>query len=173
VYLFWWLVSFIPEPDVEGHIRAEDGEQLECAVSHHPIVYVLPVLEAVGGVAMLGASVFVPGELSLVVLLLGVAMLCLAGWLALLDHMDRLIVTNQRVFRITGLIGWLEYRRATMPLQRALEITVVKSVVGRFFKYGHLVFDSAPEDQGLREFRYVADVDKRDRQIQSVVRSGN
>ena len=170
MYLFWWLVSFIPEPDIDEHVRVEDGEVVQDRVPHHPIVYVLPALEALGGVALLVASVFVVGELSLLVLLLGLFMVGLAGSMAVTDHMDRFVVTNQRVFRVSGV---LTRKRATMPISRILDITVDKPLMGRLLGFGHLVFESAAQEQGLREIRYVARPDERDRTIQGVVqRSG-
>jgi hypothetical protein len=60
-----------------------------------------------------------------------------------------------------------------MPLGRILDITVVKPLHGRLLGFGHFTFESAAQDQGLREIRYVARPDDRDLAIQRVVqRSG-
>jgi uncharacterized membrane protein YdbT with pleckstrin-like domain len=75
-----------------------------------------------------------------------------------------------RVFRVSGLIS---RRRATMPIDRILDITVDKPLPGRILGYGHFVFESAAQDQGLKEIRYVGRPDERDLTIQRVVqRSG-
>jgi hypothetical protein len=75
-----------------------------------------------------------------------------------------------RVFRIHGV---LSTRLATMPLHRILDITVVKPLHGRLFGFGHFVFESAAQEQGLRDIRYVGRPDDRDLSIQRVVqRSG-
>ena len=56
-----------------------------------------------------------------------------------------------------------------MPLSRILDITVDKPITGRILGYGHFIFESAAQDQGLREIRYVARADERDLTIQRVV----
>jgi hypothetical protein len=56
-----------------------------------------------------------------------------------------------------------------MPLLRILDITVVKPMTGRVFGYGHFTFESAAQDQGLRDIRYVGNPDARDLAIQRVV----
>jgi len=58
---------------------------------------------------------------------------------------------------------------ATMPLGRILDITVLKPMSGRILGYGHFTFESAAQDQGLREIRFVGDPDQRDLSIQRVV----
>jgi hypothetical protein len=62
---------------------------------------------------------------------------------------------------------------ATMPLHRILDITVEKPFNGRILGYGHFIFESAAQEQGLRDIRYVGRPDQRDLTIQRVVqRSG-
>ena len=51
--------------------------------------------------------------------------------------------------------------------------TAVQPLHGRLLGFGHFVFESAAQEQGLKEIRYVARVDERDLTIQRVVqRSG-
>ena len=40
---------------------------------------------------------------------------------------------------------------------RILDITVHQPFLGTLFNFGHLVFESAAQDQGLREIKYVDD----------------
>ena len=62
---------------------------------------------------------------------------------------------------------------ATMPITRILDITVEKPLLGRILGYGHFVFESAAQAQGLRDIRFIGDPDERDLTIQRVVqRSG-
>ena len=80
------------------------------------------------------------------------------------------MVTNMRVFRLHGV---LNRKMATVPLIRILDITVNKPLIGRLLGFGHFVFESAAQEQGLREIRYVGRPDDRDLAIQRVVqRSG-
>jgi hypothetical protein len=42
-------------------------------------------------------------------------------------------------------------------------------MTGRLLGYGHFTFESAAQDQGLRDIRFVGDPDARDLAIQRVV----
>jgi hypothetical protein len=64
-------------------------------------------------------------------------------------------------------------RIATMPITRILDITVEKPLLGRMLGYGHFIFESAAQAQGLRHIRFIGDPDGRDLTIQRVIqRSG-
>lgn len=92
------------------------------------------------------------------------------AWVWLSVRRDVFVITNMRVFRLHGV---LSRQLSTMPLTRILDITVVKPLIGRLTGYGHFVFESAAQEQGLREVRFVAHPDARDLAIQRVVqRSG-
>jgi len=170
MWFFTWLGSFVPQPDIDRHVRVEDGEVIEDLVPHHPIVFVRPVLEGALALGLLVWSAFLSPDIAWLWMLASVALALHASWLALDEHMDRFVVTNQRVFRVSGVLG---QKRATMPIQRILDITVEKPFLGRVLGYGHLVFESAAQEQGLRDIRYVGFPDERDKTIQGVVqRSG-
>jgi len=62
--------------------------------------------------------------------------------------------------------GVLSRSLATMPLGRILDIAVVKPLAGRILGYGHFTFESAAQEQGLRDIRYVAKPLARDLVIQ-------
>ena len=84
--------------------------------------------------------------------------------------MDRFVITNMRVFRVHGVFS---QRTATVPMTRILDIDVHKPLLGRMLGYGHFTFESAAQDQGLRDIRYVGRPDERDLTIQRVLqRSG-
>ena len=129
-----------------------------------------PTLEALVALALLVWFPFVDVDLAWFPFLLAVAILLHAGWKTLGHHRDRFVITNMRVFRVHGV---LSQQLATMPLSRILDITVVKPLHGRLIGFGHFVFESAAQEQGLREIRYVGRADERDLSIQRVVqRSG-
>ena len=84
--------------------------------------------------------------------------------------MDRFVITNMRVFRVHGN---LSQHVATMPISRILDISVHMPIIGRIFNYGHFVFESAAQEQGLREIRFVGSPTQRGLTIQRVIqRSG-
>lgn len=157
-------------PDVRRHLLREEGEVIVDEVRHHWIVFVLPALEAVVGIGVVLACLFVRADLAWLPFSVGLVVLTHAGWRAMREHMDRFVVTNMRVFRVHGV---LSQQLATMPLSRILDITVRKPLHGRLLGFGHFCFESAAQEQGLRDIRFVGRVDARDLSIQRVVqRSG-
>jgi hypothetical protein len=158
------------DSDIGRHLLREEGEVIVDVVHHHWAAYVLPLLESVLAVLLLAATSVVPVDLSSVPLVLALGLFAHAFWGYLREHRDRFVITNMRVFRIHGV---LSTSLATMPLHRILDITVHKPLHGRLLGYGHFVFESAAQEQGLRDIRYVGRPDERDLAIQRVVqRSG-
>ena len=56
-----------------------------------------------------------------------------------------------------------------MPMTRILDISMTRPFLGMVFGYGHFVFESAAQDQGLRDIRFVGDPERRDLTIQRVI----
>jgi Bacterial PH domain len=163
-------VRGIFDPNIRRHLLREEGEVIVDEVRHHGIVYVRPILETVLAFALVIAVPFIDLNLAWVPFALAFLVLGHAGWRALSEHMDRFVVTNMRVFRVHGV---LSQQLATMPLSRILDITVKKPLHGRMLGFGHFVFESAAQEQGLRDIRFVGRPDERDLAIQRVVqRSG-
>jgi hypothetical protein len=164
------LIGSLTDPNIAKHLLREEGEVIVDEVRRHWAAYVRPVLEVVLGCGLLLATAVVPADVSAVPLVLGLLLLAHAGWVALREARDRFVVTNMRVFRVHGV---LSSSLATMPLTRILDITVRKPLHGRILGFGHFVFESAAQEQGLRDIRYVGRPDERDLVIQRVVqRSG-
>ena len=139
-------------------------------VKHHWVVYTRPVIEAAFALALLVLGVFSSVQVAWLPWLVAAGIATHAGWKALSEHMDRFVITNMRVFRVRGVLA---QSLATMPLGRILDITVHKPFSGRLLGYGHFIFESAAQEQGLREIKYVGAPDRRDLTIQRVVqRSG-
>jgi hypothetical protein len=160
------LVSSVTDPNIRRHLLREEGEVIVDEVRHHWIVFVLPVLEGLAGLALLVLFPFVPVDLAWFPFMLALGLMAHAGWRALREHMDRFVVTNMRVFRVHGV---LSQQLATMPLSRILDITVRKPLPGRLLGFGHFCFESAAQEQGLRDIRFVGSPDQRDLVIQRVV----
>jgi membrane protein YdbS with pleckstrin-like domain len=78
-------------------------------------------------------------------------------WHIVGEFRDRFVITNQRIFRINGVIG---KTRASIPIGRILDITAKQSAIGQWLNFGHFVFESAAQIQGLNEITYVKDVDE-------------
>jgi hypothetical protein len=160
------LPRFLVDPKIGRHLLRDEGEVIVDEVRKHWVVYVVPTLIGVAGVLLLGVFVFTSVKVAWLPFVLSFGLFGWAGWLALAANMDRFVITNMRVFRIKGV---LVRSQATMPLGRILDITVVKPMTGRVLGYGHFTFESAAQDQGLRDIRFVGDPDGRDLTIQRVV----
>lgn len=154
------------DPRIAKHLLREEGEVIVDEVRHHWAAYVRPVLEAVGGIALLLLSGVTPVDVAWLPILVAFGLLAHAGWLGLREHRDRFVITNMRVFRVHGV---LSQSLATMPLSRILDITVRRPLVGRMLGYGHFCFESAAQEQGIRDVRYVGRPYQRDLAIQRVV----
>ena len=122
-------------------------------VHKHWVVYVIPAPVRARRADLLDAGAVLVGQLGWAPILVGCGLMLWGGFRALQRNIDRFVVTNQRVFRVHGL---LNRKEATMPLSRILDITVDKPLQGRMLGYGHFTFESAAQDQGLRDIRYVA-----------------
>ena len=158
-----WL---LPTPEVGSHLLRSEDEVIIDEVTHHWVCYVKPVVLVLAGVALMVASLFVDAQAALLVLVPGALVTAWGAYKAAAVRMDVFVVTNMRVFRMTGV---LSRTQATMPLSRILDITVHKPLMGRLLGYGHFTFESAAQEQGLREIHTVPRVDERDLTIQGVV----
>ncbi len=134
--MLFWLLSLIPDQDVDRHLIADEGEEVIDEVAHHWVVYLRPVLEVVLAVVLFVALLLGPLATGWILILLMLLLLSHAMWSALANHMDRFVITNMRVFRIHGVLA---QSLATMPLTRILDITVQKPLLGRLLGYGTVV----------------------------------
>lgn len=158
------------DPRVERHLIADEGEVIIDEVRKHWAAIVAPVLELAAALPFLLITFWVPAAAWWVPLVIALGLAGHATWRILQARMDRFVITNMRVFRVHGI---LSQHIATMPIARILDISVRKPMIGRIFGYGHFVFESAAQDQGLREIRYVGSPDERGSSIQRVIqRSG-
>ena len=157
-------------PDIGRHLLREEDEVVVDEVTHHWVAYLPASAYGLVGLALLLWLPVVDADLGWLVFLLAAGLLAVGGFKALAVHLDRFVITNMRVFRIKGVLA---QSLATMPLTRILDITVQKPLVGRLLGYGHFVFESAAQAQGLRDISFVGRPDERDLTIQRVVqRSG-
>ena len=159
-------LSRVIDPHVEKFLLAAEDEQVVDEVRKHPMAILLPVLRLLLAFGVSLVALFVDPRLGWPLILVAVGIGVHALWQILGQHMDRFVITNMRVFRVHGILA---QHRATMPMSRILDITVDKPFLGRIFGYGHFVFESAAQDQGLRDIRFVGRPDERDLTIQTVI----
>ncbi|WP_430648056.1 PH domain-containing protein [Agromyces sp. GXS1127] len=154
------------DPHVERFLIADEGEVVVDEVAKHWAAIVKPVLGLVASVPLLLLMFVVPSQAWWLPAVLAIGLACWCLWRILQAQMDRFVITNMRVFRVHGI---LTQNIATMPLARILDISVHRPVVGRIFGFGHFVFESAAQNQGLNEIRYVGAPNERDLTIQRVI----
>jgi hypothetical protein len=160
------FLAWVGDPRIGKHLLREEGEVVVDEVRHHWFAYVQPAVEGVVALVLLVLSPFVFVEVAWLLLLVSLALGLHATWGAVREHRDRFVITNMRVFRVNGV---LSQSLATMPLSRILDISVKKPLHGRLLGFGHFCFESAAQEQGLRDIRYVGRPDERDLAIQRVV----
>jgi len=159
-------LSQIIDPHVGQYLLEGDDEQIVDEVRRHWMAIFFPILRLVGAAIIFFGSWLLDPRVALILMALSVGVALQAGWRIVDQHMDRFVITNMRVFRVHGIFA---QHRATMPMSRILDITVEKPFIGRIFGYGHFVFESAAQDQGLRDIRFVGNPDERDATIQTVI----
>jgi uncharacterized membrane protein YdbT with pleckstrin-like domain len=147
------------DPHVDKYILSTAGETKVVEVHKHWIVMVWPAVRVAIGVVLLVTAFAYQGAIFWVLFLLGLLLGVQALYRILEEYRDRFIITNQRVFRVNGVFSTA---RASVPLLRILDITVNKPLIGRWFNYGHFVFESAAQVQGLNKITYVKDIDQRE-----------
>jgi hypothetical protein len=163
-----WRTAF--DPRVSDHLISDEGEIVVDEVRRHPMAFLGPGLLSFLGILIMITTIWVPIDLAWLPLIIGLVLVVVGGFKMLAAHMDRFVITNMRVFRVHGIFS---QHTATMPMSRILDISVHKPFLGRILNYGHFVFESAAENQGLRDIRFVARPDQRDLTIQRVIqRSG-
>lgn len=148
------------------YLMRDLDERIELTIPHHWVVYLKPLAIAIGGCLVLGVAMDMPRQDREVPTFLAFGVLSYAIYEYLLRYLDVVVVTNLRVLRLRGIFDSF---RATMPLSRILDITIYKPGTGRLLGFGHMTFETAAQQQGLKDIRYVGKVDERERLIQNLV----
>ncbi|HEY0238504.1 MAG TPA: PH domain-containing protein [Friedmanniella sp.] len=154
------------DPHVDQYLLHDQGEYVVREVHKHWAASVLAWARLVVGVPIMVSAFAYTGGVRWVLLVAGLALGGQALFRILDEYRDRFVITNMRVFRVHGT---LNTQRASVPLGRILDITVKKPLIGRLLNYGHFVFESAAQVQGISEIRFVADIDGRDVLLQDTM----
>ncbi|RMB58824.1 PH domain-containing protein [Tessaracoccus antarcticus] len=159
------FISRLLEPDAHRHLIDEEGEVVVEEVHKHWAAtfwwYVLMSLSIPLFISMVWA-----GDFFWLPLAAGLVLLVVSMWKCHVAYMDRFVITNMRVFRIHGIFN---QNLATVPLARILDISMTQTLAGQLCGYGHFIFESAAQDQGLKIIRYVGDPTERDLIIQRTI----
>ncbi|MBK8459629.1 MAG: PH domain-containing protein [Micropruina sp.] len=153
------------DPHIQERLLPEFGEVVQEEVRRHWITRVFPFLRILLGM-LLFISMPLLGHSWWVALVAGLALGVEGFWRMHLEFMDRFLITNKRVFRVHGVI---DQQMAIVPIARVLDISMQRPFWGQIFGYAHFIFESAAQEQGLREIKFVGRPDHVNRQIQRVI----
>lgn len=159
------MIGRLLDPQVDRHLLTVEGEVVIDEVTKHwcaSFGWYLLLASSIGFFLLMipaGALFWLPLIAGLVAFFVGL-------WKIHVVHMDRFVITNMRVFRVHGVFNQM---LATMPMSRILDISMRQPFSGQMFGYGHFTFETAAQDQGLREIRYVGRPEERDLTIQRVI----
>jgi uncharacterized membrane protein YdbT with pleckstrin-like domain len=142
------------------------GEQKVVEVKKHWAASAWPAVRLAVGVVIFMSAFAFQGAIYWLLFVLGLVVGLQALYRILEEYRDRFIITNQRVFRVNGVFSTA---RASVPLLRILDITVNKPLVGRWLNYGHFIFESAAQVQGLNKITFVRDIDQREDVLRMVM----
>ena len=152
-------------PEASRRMLVDEGEFIVDEVSRHWVTRAVPVLVVVAGMLCFAAMPWLRAAWW-VGLFVGLGLGGYGFYRIHLEFMDRFVITNMRVFRVNGVV---DQHMATMPIARILDISVRQTFLGQLLGYGHFVFESAAQDQGLKQINFVPDIERRDLTIQRVI----
>lgn len=151
------------DPHVDKYLLKDQGEYIVDEVRKAWPASLWPWVRIFVAIPFIPAAWVYDSTLFWLILLVAGGVAVQGLWRVIEEYRDRFVITNQRVFRVHGN---LSIQRATVPLMRILDITVKRPFVGRVLNYGHFVFESAAQVQGLDRISYVKDIDRRDYELQ-------
>jgi len=156
--------------DATRYLTPEERVILE--VRRH---YAVLIPESFLAIGVLAAALFIgtvtsPGDggtfLDTLFGALSVLVVARLGWKIWQWWEDRVIVTDQRIFEVSGVIT---RRVASMPLTRVTDMTYQRSLFGRLLGYGDIIVESAGQEQSLKSIDRLPKPDDFYRTITSLV----
>ncbi len=129
-----------------------EEEKLVLQVRRHPIVLLRPATHLALAVALGSLVGFVTGPsrgsdpIDAIAGLVAAFFLVRFLWRALQWLLDRVVVTNHRIFEVSGIVT---RNVASMPLTKVTDMTYRRSLLGRVLGYGELILESAGQSQAL------------------------
>ena len=131
-------------------------ERQVITVHQHPAVLIMPILEALVGLAGAGwlsnSVAHGNGTVILVIWVLwGLLLLRLVAkvfeW-----SVNYFVVTSQRMLLSTGVVT---HKVNMMPLGKVTDMSFQRTATGRILGYGEFIVESAGQDQALRNVRFL------------------
>ena len=154
-----------------GRYLAGD-EQVVLQARRHVAVLARPALAALGAIllALFVGIVVSPGDgadlLDTIGGLFALWFLVRLLWRVWEWWVDRIFVTDKRIFEVSGL---LTRKVASMPLGNLTDMTYQRSLWGRVLGYGELIVETAGQAQALSRISYLSHPDEFYRTVTALV----
>ncbi|MEO6955687.1 MAG: PH domain-containing protein [Antricoccus sp.] len=145
------------------------NERARVAVRRHVLVLAPAIAETIGFIAVALTLLWLFPWVGLIHTLSALVILCAAvrfGYLVLEWRMDRIVVTEQRMMVVGGV---LTRRVAAIPLLKVTDLTYAKPLIGQLFGYGTFVVESAGQDQAFSQLDYLPRADCLYRQVSNLL----
>jgi hypothetical protein len=150
-----WFIRWL-DPNVDQYVMHEGGEQKLLEIPKHWAASFWAFLRLLLGTAVLILSFGLEHWWSFYPVLTIASILIIRSWWVMLDHYrDRMVITNQQAMRVHGVLG---SDRPSVQISRLINFRVIEPWWGKRLNYGHLVLDSAADDEGLQRCRFVKNV---------------
>lgn len=161
-----WFIRWL-DPNVDQYVMYEAGEQKFLEIPKHWAASFWAFVRLLLGTALLILSFGLEHWWSFYPVLTIASVMIIRSWWIMLDHYrDRLVVTNQHAFRVHGVLG---SDRPSVLISRLINFRTIEPWLGKKLNYGHLMLDSAAEDEGLQRCRFVKDVQQRAKILQLAI----
>ena len=150
-------------------------EKIVLEVRRHVVILAGPLAAAIAAILVAGMIGWATSPSSgsdavdRVAGLIALAFAAHFGWRTWQWHVDRIVVTDQRIFEVSGV---LTRKVASMPLTRVTDMTYRRSLLGRILGYGDIIVESAGQDQALSHIERLPHPDDFYRTITSLVTAG-
>ncbi|MGH8901988.1 MAG: PH domain-containing protein [Egibacteraceae bacterium] len=143
-------------------------EEIELEVRRHVAVLIRPATPALIALLIAFPLTFAqpPILVGYLVWFSFLASLLWFGWKWLERWLDRIVVTNQRIFLVQGVIV---RRVAMMPLASVTDLGYTRSILGRLLGYGAVRLESAGQVQDLEHINHLPDPDAFYRRLTALV----
>jgi PH (Pleckstrin Homology) domain-containing protein len=145
------------DPHIDRFVMARAGEKKVLEIHKHWIVMVWPVVDIVLGIGLTVWALSLPGNWFWLVWFFGFVLGLNGTFRALDEYRDRFMIST---IRLGWFHGVLSTQRAFIPIQKVLDVTVLRPWLGRWLNYGHFKFESAAQIQGLYRISYVKSIDE-------------
>lgn len=135
-----------------------ESEEAVLEVRRHLFSLLKPIFAAVGaifGAAAIGTlTSWENGKdfIDTVVGLIAIFFILRLLWKMLLWWEDRIVVTDQRIFEVSGV---LTRKVASMPLEKVTDMTYRRTIGGRIFGYGDLLVETPGQKQAMDQIDYL------------------